>query len=706
MKKTFVLGLVAVFWCLFFGCFNVSASMIDIQGTWTSSGDSQVNAQYGRCVASAGDVNGDGYDDFITGASNYNDVGKAYLYLGSASGLSSSPNRTAEGSSSSTTPFFGDTVASAGDVNNDGYDDVIISSHGDDSVAANAGKAYLYLGSATGLSTTAVWTSTGDAVNDFFGSAVSGAGDVNGDGYDDVLVGAYGYNSGGFSDNGRAYLFLGNSSGSLTSSTTWSGEESNAHFGRSLASAGDVNSDGFADIIIGAWFQNGTASDAGKAYVYLGSSSGISTSASWTSSGDDQANAYFGSGVSSAGDINGDGYDDVVVGAFYQDAANADAGKAFVYMGSASGLSTTASWTSSGDDSASSYYGWSVNPIDINMDGYSDLLVSAFGYSSGSRAGKGYLYLGSSSGLLATTAWTSVGDDVVNSDFGSTIVSAGDVNGSGYPSIAVGANRYDTPNVDQGKAYVYSNQADFAVSINSGDAETKSKKVTLTMTAYNDPTQMKISENSDLSGADWETYSASKSFILSSGDGEKTVYVRFKDAAGVESKTVSDSINLDTIISSNEKIVLKSNLVGQSLSGQNLILYFKKLPNKLTKNNKYWMRWKRFNKYPKSWQNKQKTALKRYWRLKTNLNKYKAKKKAQKFKIRVTFKYNAKLFKKLKKHGVKKSDLALKYKVGTSWKTVQEGWKSAKIKHKKNKFVVNYFMKFKKKQYFFAIGLR
>lgn len=156
-----------------------------------------------------------------------------------------------------------------------------------------------------------------------------------------------------------------------------------------------------------------------------------------------------------------------------------------------------------------------------------------------------------------------------------------------------------------------------------------------------------------------------------------------------------------------ERIVLNEYLNDQSISGQNLDIYFKKLPNKLTKNDKYWMKWKKFNKYPPKWENKKQKTLKRYWKLTTNLNKYKRKKKKQKFQIQVIFKYNKKLFKKLRKKGIKKSDLSLKVKTAKSnWDQMNNFWKKIKVNHfeNKNKFRVRYFTNFKKNKYWFGIG--
>jgi fibronectin type 3 domain-containing protein len=432
---------------------------VDSTPSWTSSGDDQAGARFGISVASAGDVNGDGYSDVILSAKNYDtaniDAGKAYLYLGNSSGLQSSISWTSSGDAQAHA-YFGVSVASAGDVNGDGYSDVIIGASGYDTSNFSAGKAYLYLGNSSGLRASPSWASSGDdQLGAHFGISVGSAGDVNGDGYSDVIIGAYGYNTVN-TDAGKAYLYLGNSSG-LQASPSWasSGDDQlGAHFGGSVASAGDVNSDGYCDVIIGAYGYN---SFGGKAYLYLGNSSGLQASPSWTSSGDDQAGARFGISVGSAGDVNGDGYSDVIIGASGYSTTNTNAGKAYLYLGSSSGLQASSSWTSSGDDQANSYFSSSVaSADDVNGDGYNDVIIGApFLDTANTEAGKVYLYLGSSSGLQASPSWINNGDDQAGAFFGEPVASAGDVNGDGYSDVIIGASGYDTSNNDAGKAYMY-----------------------------------------------------------------------------------------------------------------------------------------------------------------------------------------------------------------------------------------------------------
>jgi hypothetical protein len=112
----------------------------------------------------------------------------------------------------------------------------------------------------------------------------------------------------------------------------------NGLFGSAVASAGDVNNDGYDDVIIGAvFFDGGLGYQTGRAFVYLGTTEGLSTTVSWTADGD-QAGCHFGQDVSTAGDVNNDGYSDVIVGARYYDSPESNEGAAFVYYGSATGL--------------------------------------------------------------------------------------------------------------------------------------------------------------------------------------------------------------------------------------------------------------------------------------------------------------------------------------------------------------------------------
>jgi hypothetical protein len=279
-------------------------------------------------VATAGDVNGDGFSDVIVGAhaySNGEDIeGRAFVYHGSAAGLATTPAWTAEGNQDFA--YFGGSVATAGDVNGDGYSDVIVG-------AATVGRAFVYHGSGAGLATTAAWTAESNQAFAGFGGSVATAGDVNGDGFSDVIVGAGGYDN-GEANEGRAFVYHGSGAGlATTAAWTAEGNQDFADFGFSVATAGDVNGDGFSDVIVGArTYDNGEANE-GRAFVYHGSAAGLATTSDWSAESD-QADADFG-WVATAGDVNGDGFSDVIVGAPRYDNGETDEGRAFVYHGSA-----------------------------------------------------------------------------------------------------------------------------------------------------------------------------------------------------------------------------------------------------------------------------------------------------------------------------------------------------------------------------------
>ena len=158
--------------------------------------------------------------------------------------------------------LFGWSVASAGDVNKDGFDDLIVGAVINDASGFQAGRAYVY----SGLNGDTLYVFTGEAAGDRFGHSVASAGDVNNDGFDDLIVGAY-LNDAGGSDAGRAYVFSGQTGDTLY---TFAGEAAEDRFGYSVASAGDVDNDGFDDLIVGAIWNDAGGKDFGRAYVFSG----------------------------------------------------------------------------------------------------------------------------------------------------------------------------------------------------------------------------------------------------------------------------------------------------------------------------------------------------------------------------------------------------------------------------------------------------
>ncbi|MGC9399613.1 MAG: SdrD B-like domain-containing protein [Anaerolineae bacterium] len=364
--------------------------------------DVQDLSAVGYAAAGAGDVNGDGYADVILGApyhdgSSTSNEGHAYVYYGSPHGLIPTYSVTTDGMGNiiartitedrtvvtgTVGDRFGAAVAPAGDVNADGYDDLLIGAPGADGEADDEGRAYLYYGAPSGLTWMPVWQADPtDAEAAQFGKAVGGAGDVNGDGYDDLIIGAPTLTT-TVAAEGRAYVYHGATAGP-GSNPAWTldpVDEAAAHFGAAVGAAGDVDDDGYADVIVGAPGANDGVTDQGAAYVYRGSSTGLSSTAWWNGTGG-RANAHYGFAVSSAGNVNGDAYADWIVGAPDDDTIATGQGRADVYLGGAS-PPVTVSWTSRPTGTQTNlHYGITVGAAgDVGNDGFDDVIVGGPGY--------------------------------------------------------------------------------------------------------------------------------------------------------------------------------------------------------------------------------------------------------------------------------------------------------------------------------------
>ena len=224
-------------------------------------------------------------------------------------------------------------AGTAGDINNDGYDDLIVGSHGYDNGQANEGRAWVFQGSELGLLTIPSTVLEIDVPQASFGYSTFTAGDVNGDFFDDVIVGAFGYSNGMDTAQGAAFVYAGSETG-VTNTPAWSfyGSQADAWFGLSAQTAGDVNNDDYDDIIVSSERYDVTRTDQGRAWVFLGSASGLSTGIDWYTSGV-QTDEVFGWRSAGAGDVNGDGLDDVIVGARRYDNGEPNEGRAVVYYG-------------------------------------------------------------------------------------------------------------------------------------------------------------------------------------------------------------------------------------------------------------------------------------------------------------------------------------------------------------------------------------
>ncbi len=295
------------------------------------------------------DYNGDGFGDLMVGAPEPYDAGfipqggRAVLYYGSRRvGVPEEPSQTVDNPTLQEGAMFGASVSEAGDINGDGYADAIVGAPHQDGQSVDEGAVFVFWGSASGISEQPSQTLTNPAgqTGSEFGT-VAHAGDVNGDGYADVLVSAPKFDEGA-QEEGNAFVYFGSPSGlGAAPNITFDSPENRvgAGFGH-IAGAGDINGDGFADIAVGAVKLTDTSRREGRAYLYLGSTDGPATDPSATLTNPDPSNLAMFGVVAGGGDLNGDGLGDLLVGAPDELNSRSSTGVVFAYSGRRSGESS------------------------------------------------------------------------------------------------------------------------------------------------------------------------------------------------------------------------------------------------------------------------------------------------------------------------------------------------------------------------------
>ena len=399
---------------------------------YTFSGDS-AGDRLGWTVGGAGDVNRDGFDDLIVGAHRDDNHGTDSGSARVISGLDGSYLATFFGDSAG--DFFGYSVAGAGDVNNDGSDDVIVGAPFDADNGTGAGSARVF----SGRDGSILYTFYGDSAGDLFGVSVAGPGDVNQDGFADLFVGAEGDDATG-SQSGRAQVFSGLDGSILY---TFDGDSPDDRFGIFVSGAGDVNNDGSPDLIAGAFFDDNNGPESGSARVLSGADGSILYTFYGDSPGD-----RLGRPVGAAGDVNDDGFDDVIVGAQEDDNNGNMSGSARVLSGANGSILYTFHGDSAGDILGSSVAGIG----DVNKDGHDDVLVGARrDDNNGGASGSARVLSGADGSILYMFDGDSPDDQ-----FGYAVASAGDVNRDGYPDFIVGGIGDDNNGSESGSARVFS----------------------------------------------------------------------------------------------------------------------------------------------------------------------------------------------------------------------------------------------------------
>ncbi len=504
----------------------MSASIFDLSSLNGNNGfrlDGEIRGDLsGYSVSSAGDVNGDGFDDLIIGAigadpNGFYDSGSSYVVFGGVSGfdaqmdLSSLDGRNGfrlNGENGQDESGF--SVSGAGDINGDGFDDVVVGAWRADPNGLFSGSSYVVFGKATGFDAQMDLSSLdgrngfrldGENGDDDSGFSVSGAGDINGDDFDDVIVGAPGAEPNGRL-SGSSYVVFGKASGfdaqmdvsSLDGRNGFrlDGEHEGDRSGYSVSDAGDVNGDGFGDLVVGAEGadSNGILT-SGSSYVVFGKALGFDAQMDLSSL--DGSNGFrldgesfydlLGQSVSSAGDVNGDGFDDVIVGANRADPNGFyNSGSSYVIFGKASGFDAQMKLSnldgSNGfrldGENAYDFSGRSVSSAgDVNGDGFDDVIIGTESDhpNSGFDFSFSYIVFGKASGFDAQMNLSNLDgrngfrldDEDSESPFdhpGSSVSGAGDVNGDGFDDLIIGTPFADSNDVDSGVSYIIFGRSD------------------------------------------------------------------------------------------------------------------------------------------------------------------------------------------------------------------------------------------------------
>jgi hypothetical protein len=408
-----------------------------------TSPNEEAYGQFGWAVSGAGDVNGDGYDDVIVGALRES-PSDSPSEAGRAyvfSGATGSVLLTLVSPNEEEDGQFGRAVSSAGDVNGDGYGDVIVGAHFESpgSSPFRAGRAYVFAGFTGDLLFTLI-SPNDEYGSGYFGWAVSNAGDLNSDGLEDVIVGAPREL---FAPMGRAHVFSG-ATGNLML-TLVSPDAEGGLFGCSVASTGDVNNDGCDDLLVGAYYDG----IGGRVYIFSGATGEALLS---LASPNEEIYGYFGFSVSAVGDLDNEGYLSVIAGAQGEDPGSSpnNAGRAYMFSGANGDLLFP---LVSPSEEEHGLFGFSVSGVgDMDNDGWPDVVVGAWGenpYPSPEKAGRAYVFSGGTGNLIFTLVSPSEQDE---GHFGCSVSGAGDVNRDGYADIIIGARGENLG----GRAYVFS----------------------------------------------------------------------------------------------------------------------------------------------------------------------------------------------------------------------------------------------------------
>ncbi|MEL6346473.1 MAG: FG-GAP-like repeat-containing protein [Myxococcota bacterium] len=369
----------------------------------------------------------------------YKGVGAVYVYYGVSTGLSDRYDRIMV-SDWEYGMYFGDTVAGIPDLDGDGYDEIAVGSLWEDSVNDEGyptqGSVYLYFGDPRGDFEEQKILGRGEDVVGFTRELAS-VGDVNDDGFADLLVGS----SANYEEGSEVFLLYGSASG-FHRQDRWGASDTdyNDRFSASLGAAGDVDGDGLPDAVIGAPSHEASGAYTGAIYLYYGSERGLIDEQKIMFS-DSTRYRGCGEFVDGAGDVDADGYADIVAGARIDSTFAGYGGALYVYYGSMSGISAREDKRFSGVTRAQDEYGvFSTSAGDVDGDGFDDVLTRDASDDFGWGTGAAYVLYGSATGISMHQSRFYPHDADMNYGFGARVLGVGDITGDGYGDLLISSD--------------------------------------------------------------------------------------------------------------------------------------------------------------------------------------------------------------------------------------------------------------------------
>lgn len=408
----------------------------------------------GLRMSPAGDLNGDGFKDFVisTTSTTARDDYINVVYGGEE-------NITVE-KLTFQQPFieFGSSL-SFGDFNGDGFDDLFVMARSYISGEYEGGALFLYSGGRAGITKTPTVIIKPEQNVGNFANSIAAKGDLNSDGYDDLVVGSPNAEN-NENNEGLVYIYYGSPDMSINSpDQVLEANIEQAGFGSVVRTSGDIDGDGFDDLLVGKGINTTPELSSNVVWVYYGSSDGLNSTSDDTISPDnlrgDFTDYRFGAGLNHVGDINNDSFDDIIIGNKYL-------GTVSVYYGNPERIFSTSDTTLLSPRENSDFGGATASSIDVNSDGINDVIIGAQNYDGDfPQSGAVFVYLGSQTGPSNSDPLL-IEPEVPEErgNFGSNLASVGDLNSDGVDDFAISAPFSDGDAAESGVVSIYISNID------------------------------------------------------------------------------------------------------------------------------------------------------------------------------------------------------------------------------------------------------